>query len=301
VDSNLAPKERLVPAVEAAVLVVHLRHLRAHYDVVPPSRLLDAVRQRRRGDRFPVAVTFDDDLRSHVATALPALQRVAVPAAFFLGGSSLFGPVASWWERLERVLARSGENLAEVALGKPVVGAELSLTQLAATITGLEPEERDVVTSRLTRAAGADPEDAGLRSSDVRLLATASFELGFHTLRHDALPSLDDQQLDRALQAGRGALAEVAGRELTMVAYPHGLADARVSTAARAAGYELGFTGRPEVVTMSTDPLLLGRFDVAGRSPLAFALLLVRSLSRRLPREPSEAPRATRGPSTGGF
>jgi peptidoglycan/xylan/chitin deacetylase (PgdA/CDA1 family) len=297
-DANLSAPQRLLPSVEPRVLDAHLRHLRAHYEVVPPSRLLDAVRSRRRGDRFPVAVTFDDDLRSHVAAALPVLQRLHVPAAFFLSGRSLDRPLAPWWDRLERAAALGVGDLAEVALGEPVAGGEPTVTELAETITSLPPDERDLVSSRLGRAAGPDPEDAGLRSSDVHRIAAAGFEVGFHTLRHDALPRLDDERLEQALTDGRETLAAVAVRELTMLAYPHGLADSRVGAAARAAGYDLGFTGRPEVVTASTDPLRLGRFDAAGRSPLSFALLLVRSIRRRTFPERTGTRPATSVPST---
>ena len=66
-----------------------LRHLRRHYHVVPASELLDAVRSRRRGQRFPVAITFDDDLAGHARDALPELQREGLTATFFLGGTSL--------------------------------------------------------------------------------------------------------------------------------------------------------------------------------------------------------------------
>src|SRR5689334_13539494 len=46
-----------------------LAHLAAHYRPVAPSELRAAAGRRRRGARIPVAVTLDDDLRSHVEIA----------------------------------------------------------------------------------------------------------------------------------------------------------------------------------------------------------------------------------------
>jgi peptidoglycan/xylan/chitin deacetylase (PgdA/CDA1 family) len=83
-------------------------------------------------------------------------------------------------------------------------------------------------------------------------------EIGFHTRHHDVLPPLGDAELAEAMRAGRSELEDVVGR-LRTLSYPHGLADARVAAAARAAGFEAGFTGLPAAVTSGSDPLLLGR------------------------------------------
>ena len=275
---NRAGATRLVPAVETRVVAAHLGHLRKHYAVVPPSRLLEAACERRRGDRFPVAVTFDDDLRSHVAEALPLLQEVGVPAAFFLCGASLSGPFRFWWENLEAAAEILGDRLPEVALGRPIEGRLPTLRELACELEAMVPAERDAAAARLQDTVGADPDEAGLRADQVRALAAAGFEIGFHTLRHDVLPPLDDKRLEGALVDGRQAVAAAAELEPTMLAYPHGKADSRVAVAARAAGYAFGFTGGRRPVTDESDPLLLGRLDAGSRTPLQFVLMVAWTL-----------------------
>jgi peptidoglycan/xylan/chitin deacetylase (PgdA/CDA1 family) len=277
-ETNRPVEARLVPTVSPSDFSAQLQHLRRHFEVVPPSRLLEAVRKRRRGQRFPVALTFDDDLRSHVATALPLLRQVDVPAVFFLSGASFTGPYRFWWERLEASSERGLDLTSEIVLGSRGGEPEPTLPELARNVEQMAPWEREAVASRLGEALGADPEDAGLRASDVRELADAGVEIGFHTLRHDALPALDDASLAHALVDGRRALADAAGREPTMLAYPHGRADARVAAAARAAGYELAFTGAGQAVTAGSEPLLLGRLDVSTRRPSQLVLVLVRAL-----------------------
>ena len=51
-----------------------------------------------------MAVTFDDDLRSHVDYALPTLRQLGVPAAFFLSGRALHGQNVYWFQQLETLL-----------------------------------------------------------------------------------------------------------------------------------------------------------------------------------------------------
>ena len=69
--------EQVVPGITAAALERHLRHLRRSYELVPASQLHGAMLARRRGRPIPIAVTFDDDLASHLEVAAPLLRRLA--------------------------------------------------------------------------------------------------------------------------------------------------------------------------------------------------------------------------------
>src|SRR5438034_7988202 len=64
----------ILPGLPRSVFARQLCHFDRHYRVVKAGELLDAVRARERGEPFPLAITFDDDLGSHVREALPALQ-----------------------------------------------------------------------------------------------------------------------------------------------------------------------------------------------------------------------------------
>src|SRR6266540_3190653 len=98
------PNLEIDPPISGDALSRQLRHLRRRYRVVLAAQILEATRSRRRGQPFPVAITLDDDLSSHIRYALPALQRAGVPATFFLCGSSLREPQTFWWEALQRVV-----------------------------------------------------------------------------------------------------------------------------------------------------------------------------------------------------
>ena len=268
-DPQGDPTRELVPALGTQLFEAQVRHLKARYRVVPASELLDAARSRKRGQRFPAAITFDDDLPSHRGTAGPILTRAGVPAAFFACGASLERPFGFWWERLQAAVDR----------GVARDTRPDTIHAKADAIQAMSPDERDAEAARLDAMAGPDPPDAGMRAGDVHALAEAGFEIGFHTLHHYWLPGLDDDALARAMRDGREQLASASGRELTMIAYPHGGGDERVAAAARAAGYELGFKTSNEAVGPATDPLLIGRVEPSFESvghfafEVAFALL----------------------------
>jgi peptidoglycan/xylan/chitin deacetylase (PgdA/CDA1 family) len=247
--------------------------------VVPPAEILEAVRARRRGDRFPVAITFDDDLPTHLSVAIPIMQRIGVPATFFLNGASLESPFAFWWERLDLALNRGLLSKGEVCewLGLPVPSGEpVHIYELTAAVEALEPDERDRFAERLLERIGGDPEDSGMRAAEVKAVAAAGFEIGFHTRRHPVLPGLDDAALDHALVEGRAELEELTGGGISSISYPAGKADGRVATAARAAGYRLGYTVEHVPVRPDSDPLLIPRVYSLHQSVGHFALRVAR-------------------------
>src|SRR4051812_15046369 len=84
----------IIPSVPLDVFRVQLQTLGKIVDFVTLDELLrDEPPRRGAGSRRRpvVALTFDDDLRSHVEHALPVLQELGVPATFFLSGRSLHG------------------------------------------------------------------------------------------------------------------------------------------------------------------------------------------------------------------
>jgi peptidoglycan/xylan/chitin deacetylase (PgdA/CDA1 family) len=251
----------LAPAVGRDAFRAELEYLHDHYDVVAPSALLDATRQR--GARLPVAITFDDDTHSHIDEALPALENTT--AAFFLAGWSLHGDARPWWELLQLAIDHGRFEREPGPIGR-----------LGREIEELEPAERRSLEHRLAELTADLATDPGLDHSELSRLA-ARHEIGFHTRTHYRLSRLGADDLATALTDGRDALAEAIGHPVDAIAYPHGDADERVAATARAAGYSLGFAGRNRALTAGDDRLLLPRLDPSHASLGVFALTLARA------------------------
>ena len=273
------PARELVPPHEAGLFERQVRHVARHYDVVPADTLLDAVRSRRRGQRFPAAITFDDDLECHATIAAPVLRKLGVSGTFFLSGASLDRPFSFHFERLQRAYDAGAPDLAAVVTGSAVAATPpASLHALGVAMVEMTPEDRDGAAERLLALAGPDPEEAGIRRARVRALADAGMTVGFHTRRHDPLTGLTDAELADAMESGRSELAEAAGAPVDVIGYPHGRADERVAVAAGAAGFRIGYSTRRTPVTPRSNPLLLGRFGPSLRSVGALALELAFTL-----------------------
>jgi peptidoglycan/xylan/chitin deacetylase (PgdA/CDA1 family) len=284
-DRSVDPADDLLPPIAPALFEQQVRHIARVYTVVPASELPAAVGRRRRGQRFPVAITFDDEHHNHLPLAAPVLARHRLPATFFLTGSSMDEPRLFWWERLQAAYDRGAidDELLET-MPEPLAAAARSgsIHAVGDAITALSPGERDAVTRALGERLGPDPADAaGMRAAEIRELAAGGHEIGFHTLRHDYLPNLDDDQLAAAMVAGREALAELAGAGVSVFAYPSGGVDGRVADAVRDAGYRYGYTTRPMAVRPDSDPLWLGRVMPSPDNVAQLELMIVRTIAGR--------------------
>jgi peptidoglycan/xylan/chitin deacetylase (PgdA/CDA1 family) len=275
-----------VPRLGTKLLDAQLRYLRRWFHLVPASELLDATRRRRRRERFPLAITFDDDLSCHAEVAAPLLRRRSAPATFFLCGASLERPHRFWWELLQAAVDRglAGRELfAEVEpaeLAERIARDRSAIHELALAIQLMPARRREAIVARMRAALGPAAPDAGMRADKVRAVAGMGFEIGFHTRDHELLPQLSDEELETALMDGRDALGRVAGQSLAMISYPHGAGDRRVAAAAAAVGFRRGFTGLPAPVRADSDPLLIGRIEGSSLSTGHLAARLVKALFR---------------------
>jgi peptidoglycan/xylan/chitin deacetylase (PgdA/CDA1 family) len=272
------PVRELVPALAVDEFERHVRLVAERYQPVHASTLIEHVGSRGGVARVPVALTFDDDLYSHIEFAAPILVAAGVPATFFLGGATLDGPHLFWWEHLQALVDAHGPNQVAAEVGVPGPAGR-SIHTLARTIESLDPPRRREVERMLAEADAGAVAVQRLDRIGVARLSRDGFEIGFHTLRHELLPALPDDELRCALVEGRQALADAAGASVDTVAYPHGKADERVAAAARAAGYRNGFTGIRGRVTRTTKPLLVPRNELRA-GPRPFRLAIARLAAR---------------------
>ena len=265
----LASEYEIVPTVPVDVFRAHLQALGEVVDLVA----LDEVVARSGGSRRrpTVAVTFDDDLLSHVEHALPVLQQSRVRAAFFLSGRALHGCGPYWFQQLEALLSTYGAARTATLLAVP---------DAPATILATVCEQRADVRRRVNELAAQLPQPDMLGPSAIHALGAAGMTVGFHTVDHDQMLSLDDPALADAVCRGRNELAAAAGTSVNYFAYPHGKADVRAAAAVRRAGYAAAFTGNARPIRRGDDPHCYGRWEPG---PLTVDDLLV-NLAVRLHR-----------------
>jgi len=211
----------------AATFRAELALLARYAEVLPLPVVLaepSAPRQRPR-----VAITFDDAYTGALTVGVSLLREQGFPATVFVAPAFLDGR-GFWWDEV-------------VAPGHG---------------SGFDPDFRDIALSRLqgddalvraeVRASGGWETTAPIhaRCASVAALETAleypGLTLASHTWSHPNLTVLDHSRLYEELARPLAWLRRFGDRALPMLSYPYGLTSPSVEHAARAGGYQAGFT-----------------------------------------------------------
>jgi peptidoglycan/xylan/chitin deacetylase (PgdA/CDA1 family) len=256
----------------AAPIERALVYVKRTFDVVPLSTLLAEPGAPRR-----LAITFDDGLRNNVDIAYPILQRLGLPATFFVCPQLV--DQRGWiWSHEMRQRLRRLSSLCDLSLA---TGGPRDVEALVSWMKTLAPHRRRAVEAQVraatrnfaaTEAERHEFELAGwdaLRALDPRIVA-----IGSHTLTHPILPYLGAAELEAEVAGSRRLIEERLGREADLFAYPNGDADERVHACVQRS-YRGAVTVEQGCVEPGCDPHLLPRINVPG-SVLRLALSLHR-------------------------
>jgi len=268
-----------------------LAHLKARFSVLP---LADAVDKLCRGalPRAALAITFDDGYADNLSVAAPLLVKHAVPATLFIATGYLDGGVM-WNDRV--IAAFRSTSRSQIDLGSNGL-ATYSTTTIAERRVGMEAvlrqlkyqpsAERERVARAVLGAAGVDaPANLMLTSDGVRSLANYGIEVGAHTITHPILARTSADDAWREIEEGKRALESVAGRPVTLFAYPNGRPGDDYGREHVRMVREAGFTAAVSTAWgaahRASDRMQLPRFTPWNRTPLRFDLLMLRNLRHR--------------------
>jgi len=265
-----------------------------HYAVVSTGDVIAAA----RGDGEPLPgnaawLTFDDGLKDHVETVLPALQSRGLSAAFFPSARPVLDGVVLDVHKIHFILACADdtENLI-VRLESEVDGLReehhLEPTNVyrehwarqgrydppeivyvkRMLQKGLPPAVRSHITDRLFRHFVSTDEAAFsaelyLSRNDISALLEAGMTIGGHGDDHAWLDQLSDEEQVVQVEATKAFLTDIgAPTDDWIMCYPHGGHDDRLRALLRRNGCRIGLTVAEEIVRIGRDDwLALPRLD----------------------------------------
>ena len=224
-----------------------------------------------------LALTFDDGQLDNFVHALPVLERAGVQATFFVPVEAIDRNEPLWHDQLAFAAVRLLKTdrpaalgmLAEMRLGGWAEDDLTAAAQVVARSKGLTELERRALVDRIERAAGGASRPAwdGMMSWEhLRAMAANGHEIGSHSLSHPLLPGVGPEQLEREVAGSRGRIRAELGVPCESFCYPNGDHDERVVDAVRRAGYRQAVLTAWGPNRRGTDPLLLTRCDLQGRT-----------------------------------
>ncbi|TMC55072.1 MAG: hypothetical protein E6J20_01120 [Chloroflexi bacterium] len=279
-------------------LETQLRLLGTVGEFVSIAQVRAAVRDRGRLPPRALLVTLDDGLREQVDHALPVLDRLGIPAVFFVNTWPIANRAISTVHKIHLLRANTSPTnfyallQAEgrrqgIEVGPGVVPAAAAVqypwdspesAQLKYFLNHeLAPDVKDAIIGPCFRHVFGDAEEAisGDLYMDIERLRElgARGYLGTHGHRHVHLGRLSRPALQENVRTSLDTLVQWTGVRPFALAYPFGSLEAsRVEAAAVAeAGVELAFTMERAANVDLDRPLHLARFDCnelpAGRQP----------------------------------
>lgn len=234
-------------------------YLENGYRFVSPGELLQGLSP----DGKYALITFDDGYYNN-AMARPILEEYRVPAAFFISTNHVRENKCFWWDALYRERTAQGAShhriKAEAVALKSMTTAQIEAQLLADFGPDTLRPRGDI--------------DRPFTPDELREFARSpQVHLGNHTADHAILTNYAPEQVRRQVAECQDALAEMTGVRPSAIAYPNGANNSAVVQTCREIGLKVGFTIRPEKVSLPVGPgsdgiLRLGRFCPHGEGPI---------------------------------
>jgi peptidoglycan/xylan/chitin deacetylase (PgdA/CDA1 family) len=258
-----------------------------------PVPLRPALEALSAGEPLPpraVAITFDDGYQDNLDLAVPVLEKLGIPATFFLVPTLLSRELRPWWEVLAWGFARAGPAVIRWN------GTELStrgnrgrqaFRRVAERLKLLDRAARDRAVDQLLwqlePEGRVDHQQLFLDWDGARALVRRGFTVGSHSMYHAILSRETPEEQRRDLTASRRELEAQLGVPAELLAYPNGTRhdyDRHTIQAAAQAGHAHALGAHAGINRSSTQPYEHPRFVV--EPDRGFLQILLRRIAYRL-------------------
>lgn len=281
-------------AVEADQFERQMRYLQRHYHPLDGADLRAVLEGAPLPDRA-VLVTFDDGLLNNRAVALPILYQLDVPAVFFLPtgfvDAASDGHLRRHWS--EGLIAHLSQKVVQDAFDSALLNTQLpgldtdlttcppsrAILQVVDHLKTLPRSRRKDCLAALRSVLGDPPSPSAFPATPEghSILATMTWEqaqtaadhgvtLGGHTVNHESLSHVPDDQAAVEIEGSLAAIADHTDQSPEFFSYPYGMAQDFSDDHKRMlseAGCQGAFTQVVGFNDASTDPLALHRIDVS--------------------------------------
>jgi peptidoglycan/xylan/chitin deacetylase (PgdA/CDA1 family) len=224
-----------------------------------------------------VVITFDDGYADNVREALPILEKVGVPATFFITTGDLGSIREFWWDELERILLIKREFPSTFELlderfrrhwpTKSCDERSALYQEIHQLIKLVDVARREDWLIQLRE--WADIAEEGrithriMTTDELQRLALSDVAtIGAHTVSHTPLAMLSSDEQQREIVESKRQLEELTGRDVTVFSYPFGGKSDYTSETVRLcrkAGFVKAASNFPGQAHRWTDPFQLPR------------------------------------------
>jgi len=236
-----------------------MRHIRENMRPISLRNMVDCLEQVNLLSQNLIAVTFDDSYRNVHEVAMPILKKYEIPATFFISTGFLDSDRRYWTDKLEYFINNTAEEemLNEYFYESPNKIWELNsdqnrieaLAEIKMFLKKMDSDKRDNIIASLQNQLKVSGEGnnvsnyQNLSSNHVIALDQSElFEIGGHSVNHEILSYLKDDELAFEINQCLKDLEKILGHSVDLFSYPEGQSehyDRRVIETLKKAGVKI--------------------------------------------------------------
>ena len=250
---------------------------------IHPNDLIDHSDKILKSEQNFILITFDDGLKEQFEFAFPILEKLEIPALFFINSMNHIEKKVSLVHKIHLVrsvvsserLFENLENFTNRKLNQKEVleshqfyrfdnQKSAELKYFLNVLLDFANQEK-FINAIFTKYFNENQvlENLYMNTDTIQQLTKKGY-IGSHTHAHLPLGMYDNNTIKNELETTKNYLEILGDQTINCVAYPYGTNEAvteEVGILAKKVGYKLGFTTKPKVNNLSDNLLLINRFD----------------------------------------
>lgn len=256
--------------IDRLVFIEQLRYIKSNFNPISMDQVVSGTWPKN-----PIAITFDDGFENNYTVAAPLLDEFKVPATFYLTAGIINTDMMFWVDILEDCINFAVVQSLIIQVGDKNISFKLglekykSLSSIKQWCKSCSIEDKNQILTQVIKQTKVSP-DVGdalnyrkLNWGQVKKLHNNPiFTIGGHSLYHDILSQMDDEQLVLDISTSIGLLNYNLNTKIKHYSYPEGLAshyDERVIAILKAKGIKCSPTAIFGLNTKDTDLFRLHR------------------------------------------
>jgi peptidoglycan/xylan/chitin deacetylase (PgdA/CDA1 family) len=198
-------------------------------DVVSLADIVGKIKQKEKGNKTYVAVSFDDGYENNFKIAVPILKKYQIPATFFLATKYIDDVcLVPWWDMLELIIKQASSIVDDYNGRKYSLGIVkdkiLFFRKVSKKIMKNYCEKDEIIKEvrNKTKVYNVPNENRFARWNTIQDLTSELFDFGAHTLSHDSLVVKNGDDIKNEFLSSRDIIQNNLNKEIKLLAYPYG-------------------------------------------------------------------------------
>ena len=214
----------------------HIKHISENCNVLSMDDIVELHKNNQPYPDRAVAVTFDDGFENNHSVAVPILEKYNCPAVFYITAGIIETEIMFWVDKIEDCINRCQHDSINIQLdemrsfdirtNEEKIDAVNEIKSYCKKATSAEKNrviDEVIAKSGITPAVRDTDNYKKMSWQQVREIHEHQlFTIGGHSMYHDVLSSLPENELRKDIKDSIDLLSEKCGDQIVHYAYPEG-------------------------------------------------------------------------------